>query len=714
MPDAPVYRINPLTGKHERYIHPGEGGTGDVVGPASSGDNVVARFDGTTGKILQTSGWVIDNNNDGSNVKSIKFNNAGSSATGAGTISWNPADYTFNIDTGLGPVGQALQEQYVVVWNGTGAQLDKGIVVYPVGQVSGRPSIDKAKADTHEKIERPIYVTTMDIPNSSFGICTRFGFVRGIDTSGFTLGSEVYVSATTDGALTSTKPEFPNYSIRVGGTIKTGVSDGEIFVDVAGAVQDTFMNFWNGVFREAFDFLVTESAGVVTGNLTPTNGHDDMTMIFSDGFTMLTTTPAATITLTPGTDAVPQTNFVYIPKSTKVLTVSTSDWPVTEHIKVATVVLRTAATTATDGALRNQNWNDHIEDTTTFQGHLSHMTERMRQMPAHWQSGVEASVSIVSASDPDDVYVSVTGGKVYQLRRQTFPALDMATGDDMHIVNDSVNPYDTVTNLNTQTLDSTGATLVNRHFSFVIWGIQNKSGETSHMMLNLPGDSYTSSSDAIADANSYSNYSIPSQFAGVGFLIARLTFNLSASASGTWTLNDTQDLRGFVPNTTAGGAGGAEHTHNTSTLSSNILYSELSADQNVTGTTGTWYTLAFDTDADSDTGFSIDTVTNVGRFTVPAGRVKIDTNFTMKDQGGGGAGIYQVKIIKDPGGTPVDVKTVFVDITASSSHNVTIPLWAIETNVSSTEYEIQFGRLTGTTGQIRINALGAVLSANHI
>jgi len=36
------------------------GGTGDVTGPASSTDNAVARFDSTTGKIIQNSGVVIN------------------------------------------------------------------------------------------------------------------------------------------------------------------------------------------------------------------------------------------------------------------------------------------------------------------------------------------------------------------------------------------------------------------------------------------------------------------------------------------------------------------------------------------------------------------------------------------------------------------------------------------------------------------------------
>lgn len=43
-------------------ISGGGGGGGDVTGPASSTDNAIARYDGTTGKVIQNSGATIDDN----------------------------------------------------------------------------------------------------------------------------------------------------------------------------------------------------------------------------------------------------------------------------------------------------------------------------------------------------------------------------------------------------------------------------------------------------------------------------------------------------------------------------------------------------------------------------------------------------------------------------------------------------------------------------
>jgi hypothetical protein len=477
--------------------------------------------------------------------------------TGAGVMSWNNNELALDIQTGLGPTLQVGQEIYILICNCTGAPINNFTALRPLGATVKNgviiPTVQLAKADEFATSEGTLMVSTMDIPDDTIGLATRFGRVRDADTSAFSDGDGLFLSATTEGGFTKTQPAFPNYAISMGGVIKSDANDGEFVVSITRDIFDTTLNFWNGTFRESIDFLVSSNGTTVTGSLSPSNGHPDMTMIFSSGLSMLTTTPPATIALTPGTDDNPQLNYIYVPESTKVLTVSTSDWPNgTEHIKVATVLLRSAATTQTDGALKNHNWNDHIQSTIDNQGHLSHITEKLRQFEAQWESGAQTTAS----GFPSNFYVSSTSGVIYQLHRQTFPAQSMPT-DDMHVVNNFANPYVTVTNLNTQTLDALGNGLANSSFSFVIWGVQNKSGEKSHLMCNLPTGTYAKNSPALAvsDAFNYSVYNIPKAFQGTGFLLARFTLVLEADGV-TWSLYDAEDLRGKIPNTTAGGGGG--------------------------------------------------------------------------------------------------------------------------------------------------------------
>jgi hypothetical protein len=457
----------------------------------------------------------------------------------------------------------------IPVHNNSGGTLFGGKAVYPLGTSTlGVTNIGYAIANSHETIENQVGLLDGDVLDGENGTVTISGILE-TDTSTYSEGF-VYISPTVAGDLTNVEPEFPNYAILMGTVTDVGVT-GKIAVDIRDDVNDVFIGFWNGVITQTFIFNATSDGATITGSLIPANGHPDLTMRFSDGLTTLDTSPAATITLTAGTDSNPQLNYVYIPQSTKVLTLSTAGFPVAQHIKIASLFLRSATSTQTDGALRNQNFNDHIEDTSTFQGHLSHITSRLRTLDAKWESGVAGTTTINTGPTPDDVFVATTGGIVRQLHLQSFPALDTETGDDIHVVNNLANPYVTITNLNTQILDSQGNTLNNTSFSFVMWGVINSDGEQSHIMLNLPSDSYAFANPqaAIDDSNGFSDYTISKAFEGVGFLIARFTYTFKNNA---WVLIDTHDLRNTVPNNTAGGgiggAGVTEFTQLTDTPSS--------------------------------------------------------------------------------------------------------------------------------------------------
>lgn len=537
---------------------------------------------------------------------------------------WNVNENTLNMATGYGSTLQVGQEIHIKVYNNTGSDILDGTAVYPNGSFNNFPTIGKAQTNTHETVSIDYGMTTTDILNGEYGFVTWFGKVRGLDTSSYNLGDVLYISPDTAGGLVNVRPELPDYAIQMGIVFNVDANDGEIFITSRTSIYDTLLNFYNGTFRESFDFLVSSSGGVVTGSLSPTDGHPDMTMIFSDGFELLDTTPAIDIVLTVGTDTNPQSNYIYVPKTTKVLTLSTSDWPASEeHIRVAHVVLQSAATTEINGALRNQNWNDHMSSTDSQQGHMAHISEKVRQFEAQWYSGIEGSAT----DNGGVVYVKNTAGDVYQMHRQIFPMIDMTQydidavstgsktftisgdgdlssvfpddriikvnnstgndglytivstvwsdpdfiitveesissavadgtiGDDIHIVNHDTTPYTTLIDLADVTNDASGNSLNNTSFSIVVWGIQNKTGQECHLMANLPTDTYNKNfpAQAVSDATNFSVYTIPKSFQSVGFLIARFTF---VNSGGTWSIYDTEDLRGKIPNSTAGGGAG--------------------------------------------------------------------------------------------------------------------------------------------------------------
>jgi hypothetical protein len=63
----------------------GGGGTGDVVGPASATDNAIARFDLTTGKLIQNSSVIVDDSGSITGVASLAAVTASITSANAGT-----------------------------------------------------------------------------------------------------------------------------------------------------------------------------------------------------------------------------------------------------------------------------------------------------------------------------------------------------------------------------------------------------------------------------------------------------------------------------------------------------------------------------------------------------------------------------------------------------------------------------------------------------
>jgi hypothetical protein len=485
----------------------------------------------------------------------------------AGDVIWFNGVEFVNI-TGVYTVTDPLQDplnwdvadkNLFLYYNDTGVDIQPFQVLHlkSAALYNGRlmPTPELADASSWEKTQGTLTVAKELIPIGKVGCTVKEGRLLGGDTSALPVSSQLWLSATTPGAITATKPEFPNYSISLGGNFNQVASpDGEILVSITTRFEDIYNESWDGAILESFDFRITSDGVNIIGTLTnqafPTR---NLTLLFSDGFyTLDVTTVPKTVSITAGTATVPQLNYVFIDKATKTLQISTVAFPTAEHTKIAVIGVFDAITTQNDGAIRNQNINDHIKKEDD-NGHILHISERLRALNAEWASGVASTL----AGTPTNMYVSTTAGKIWQLHKQDIPTQDMATGDEIHVVNDFTTPYRNTTNLNDITDFSTGVTWNNSWSNIVVWGIANKSGEASHLMVNLPSDGYQSEEAAIEDRNNYSNYTIPAEFKGVGFLIGRFTVRPSG---GSFTYNVSTgylDLRGFVPNNTAGGGAGS-------------------------------------------------------------------------------------------------------------------------------------------------------------
>lgn len=310
------------------------------------------------------------------------------------------------------------------------------------------------------------------------------------------------------------------------------------------------MRLFDGMIEETTAISVTSNGSVITLAVEKSGGGD-LNPYFAGIRVPYDTSPADTIVLTAGTDTSPQTNYVFLTESggTVTLTVNTTGFPAgTPHVHLATVLCQSAASLQTDGPYKVHAWIDHLNDATA-DGHLSHINEKLRNIHATWISGV-APADLASA-----LYLATTAGVVFQLHDHAMPARTMSggPGDPVWIVNDPTTAYNRVTALSGITQDASGNPITNKYFNIVLWGAVSEDETDCKLFINLPSDVYTTQAKADADLEATSNFAIPSQFVGTGFLIARYTLRDQA---GALTQSLKTDLRGQLPAGSPGGGPG--------------------------------------------------------------------------------------------------------------------------------------------------------------
>jgi hypothetical protein len=197
-----------------------------------------------------------------------------------GSLSWNTIDGTLDLGMEYNVVQQIGQETFARVQNSTGSTIPNGTVVGFAGVGANNVlSVTKYLADGATPTLYILGVLTHELPDSGeVGYCTTFGHVRGINTSGFSVGDLLYASPTTAGALTNIKPTAPNNVVPVAAVLKVGTTDGEIFVRPAIEQQYYFGQFThnttvtpaaaNTAYALAWDTTVISEGISLTGSPT--------------------------------------------------------------------------------------------------------------------------------------------------------------------------------------------------------------------------------------------------------------------------------------------------------------------------------------------------------------------------------------------------------------------------------------------------------------
>ena len=202
---------------------------GDVTGPASSTDNSIARFDGTTGKLIQNSVTTIDDTGNASGILSQQFSNGSAVTLAAGKMWYDGSTGAWNLGMGNGNITQQVGEEIFVYGKASAAITDSPLqIIYHTGVVGASGVIQFAPTVAGITDANAIIgIATESLALNDFGRATVFGVVRGITTNGTAFGEtwaddDVIWYNPVTGNPTKVEPVAPYIKVQVGLVIKAG------------------------------------------------------------------------------------------------------------------------------------------------------------------------------------------------------------------------------------------------------------------------------------------------------------------------------------------------------------------------------------------------------------------------------------------------------------------------------------------------------------
>lgn len=120
----------------------------------------------------------------------------------------------------------------VLVRNQSGSTIAAGAIVYISGATGNKPLITLAQANNDANSAQTMGFVKTAIANNGTGYVIVRGELENIDTSALTEGVQLYLSPTTPGAWTTTKPSAPQHLVYVGIVVRSHPTQGVILVAV--------------------------------------------------------------------------------------------------------------------------------------------------------------------------------------------------------------------------------------------------------------------------------------------------------------------------------------------------------------------------------------------------------------------------------------------------------------------------------------------------
>jgi hypothetical protein len=222
---------------------------GSIAGSTGSTDNAIIRADGTGGSTIQGSVPTIDDNGK-ILADAFEFDTTPTTTGGTGVIIWDSTESAPSVGFNANVVGKLGVDSHVQVYNQTGSTIAKRKVVRQSGSSGTKLKVDLALADGDPNSATTIGITAESISNNSSGFIITAGLLTGVNTIAFTEGDVLWLSSTSSGDITNTRPTQPAHGVRIGYCIKSSAGAGIIYVDILNGFE----------LEELHDVLITSPA----------------------------------------------------------------------------------------------------------------------------------------------------------------------------------------------------------------------------------------------------------------------------------------------------------------------------------------------------------------------------------------------------------------------------------------------------------------------
>lgn len=200
----------------------------------------------------------------------VDYNTTSTSDNAEGRLKWDSDFGTVAVGLANGSVELPIgQKQGAYVKNTSGVNIGKGKAVQFSGAQGGKIEIEKAVADGSVDPKYMFGITSEAIDHNDFGFVVTDGYIRGVNTNDYSVGTILYFDTDNPGELTDVQPQAPKLNAAIAFVTFQSTNAGVIFVrmniEIAlNNVQDVFIsNLTDG------DTLIYNSSSAIWTNSEP-------------------------------------------------------------------------------------------------------------------------------------------------------------------------------------------------------------------------------------------------------------------------------------------------------------------------------------------------------------------------------------------------------------------------------------------------------------